>query len=58
MFTPVLCASTVAIVACYYLWRKHTDREWQQRTLKQRVAYLLWCTANGPQDSCGNLRKV
>jgi hypothetical protein len=59
MYLPVLCASCASIIALYYLWR-HLDgtRRQQAQTMRERVAYLLWVTATGPDDDCGSLRKV
>jgi hypothetical protein len=59
MFAPMFYASTVAVVALYYLWR-NVDMQQKQRfkLLKERVAFLVWVSAMLPENRLGKLRKV
>ena len=40
-----LCALTVACI--YYSWRAYSDKQCRrERTLRERVTYMLWVMAN------------
>jgi hypothetical protein len=43
----ILCALSALTVAwIYYFWRSyHTELLQRERTLRERVAYMLWVTA-------------
>lgn len=39
--------SALAVASLFYCWRAyHTDQLRRGRTLRQRVAYMLWVVAN------------
>ena len=45
----VCCNISVLTVACiFYLWRSYADElVRRERTLRERIAYMLWVMANG-----------
>jgi hypothetical protein len=45
MPTIVCNASALAVATLYYYWRAYRQSN-EQRDLRQRVAYMLWCMAN------------
>ncbi len=39
--------TTLAVTAIYYIWRAYDlSRVYRERTLRERVAYMLWVMAN------------
>ena len=47
--------ATLGVIAIYYLWRGYFLQLGRQRTLRHRVAFMLWAMA---QDDTGDLDEV
>ena len=50
--TIVVCAvAALAVAMLFYAWRSHHQKlEDRDRTLRERVTYMLWVMANTGQD--------
>jgi hypothetical protein len=47
----VCAASALSVAVLFYSWRSYAQRhEQQQKTLRERVTYMLWVMANTAPD--------
>ncbi len=51
MPTVVCGAAALAVAGIFYTWRSYHDMiAHKQRTLRERVTYMLWVMANGVME--------
>ncbi|MCI0378925.1 MAG: hypothetical protein L0Y72_27115 [Gemmataceae bacterium] len=49
--TVVCGVAALAVATLFYGWRSYHERLiHKQRTLRERIAYMLWVVANGSSD--------
>ena len=47
----VCAASALSVAMLFYSWRAYTERlQCREKTMRERVAYMLWVMANSVPD--------